>query len=565
MRFLQNMLDWWAVSAMVECMACRCILLWCMALLALSCQQVVPEQALTVESSALVRKSLAETSSIFLSKPILYYSRASVLTASCNAPNKMYGKEAQEIVEILSRGSAPSFFPRNAKSTDKSERFALEFSDSSGNRLAELPLDQIWSRSQEMEAQSKGQRAAGKLPPPLLVLDDADYDLLDKKLHLKELYREYERMTCAQRYMSVLNSGTDERRAQIQKQYGDKPVVILEKLPEGLGATRQERMQAFLHLYELGMDINTSDEYGYTGLGYACALGDMALVRELCEKYKPNLKHGMPVHHSDEEDCHCCDGMFNTMPGYVEVALRNGHKDIARYLLSLKAAPLGVQCCIEQDDLPMLRELLAAGASVHEGEEERPNTLLAPSVEMLRFLLSKGCPALMPQEYLWWIPRDKPEKRALLLQAGVVSQQDIDDFDHGGLSKLDSVDKLPLPPRKGKEVLLWSWMPASEARKAFCSLVGTDTAAQDAAVLRMLRQPISARELKSMRTYGWWQKRQLLYVAMLIVGDERFAALLEKVNDVQREVVAIVLTSELRSDAAQIRNAYPRTLSLLHL
>lgn len=245
---------------------------------------------------------------------------------------------------------------------------------------------------------------------------------------------------------AVLSSATREQaRIQEEQKASGEPMVmyVADMPPVGLGASKEQRLAAFLRLYELGEGAERRDEYFYTGLGYACALGDVDKVRKILE-LKPDLKYD-PHHHDDdeEEDCHCFSA--GLMPGYVEVALENGHKELAQELLKRGAAPTGVMICIRQGDLPMLRSLLAAGAKLPE-DYICEAFASAKGAEMLHFIRQryKRCP--LPKDILSylhysgsrWRKLNESAQRAYLLQAGIITPEDIAAFDR-------SLRAAPLP------------------------------------------------------------------------------------------------------------------------
>lgn len=334
----------------------------------------------------------------------------------------------------------------------------------------------------------------------------------------------------------VLFSATNEIRRE-------HPGAVIIGLKEGQGATKEERLAAFRKLYALGESIDTTDEYNFTGLGYACVLGKLDVVKELLE-LKPDLGHGSYEPADDEEDCDCCVP-GNYMPGYVALALGNGHKEVARYLLGCKAAPVGVGICLKNDDIDMLRELLRAGGSVHEAEHhDAPCTLDAKSPEMIRFLLANGCRKMSPPECLFRIRQrhDDDEKaendlRRLFLESGCLSQRDIDAFDRGGLARFKGTWSMLSLPARGKkscdENYYWSWLKQEHAWAILTGLADASSSAQDKAAFSILRRLPSLDVMEEERIYGacaW-----TMYLALRVVGDERFAAQIAKLSATQRK------------------------------
>lgn len=234
---------------------------------------------------------------------------------------------------------------------------------------------------------------------------------------------------------AVLRSATGEQaRLEAERTARGEPKVMIVGVtpPKNLGASKAERLAAFMRLYELGESVERWDEYFYTGLGYACALGNAESVQKILA-LKPNLKYDPHRHDEEDEDCHCADGEL--MPGYVQVALENGHKELAQDLLKRGAAPTGVLTCIRQGDMPMLRELLAAGAKLSEDDAGQA-FVTAKGVEMLRFLKQryKRCPRAKDilSNLHWngkWYNVNEEEQRAYLLQAGIITPNDIAAFD----------------------------------------------------------------------------------------------------------------------------------------
>ena len=354
---------------------------------------------------------------------------------------------------------------------------------------------------------------------------------------------------------AVLNSARAEDAAK--RKPGEPPVVYIGP-PLSKGASAEERLAAFKELYALGEDVDATDEFYYTGLGYACKLNDRASVDEIL-KLKPNLMRGK--HEDDDEECHCMDWMFP--PGYVKVALENGHRELALYLLSRGAAPVGVPWCLEHDDLPMLKALLAAGGSLREGMEDVPLIISAKSVEMVRYLHRKGSRCTDATEYLYmlrWVrEKDEAQARETFVEAGLITPKDVENFDRGGIPKLYSVGNPPsyLQPYPD------DWQPKAAARRMFNDLCGADAAAQDATVPRILSRPLSKDEKN-----GYYSSRAgTLCAALIIVGDERFVAQLQKLSPARREFARKLLEKGLygKDHLPDILAAHPRTCRLLGL
>ena len=364
----------------------------------------------------------------------------------------------------------------------------------------------------------------------------------------------------------VLFSATEEK-------HKENPKMLILYLEEGLGATREERLAAFRELYALGESPEKRDEYDYTGLGYACALGRLDEVKKLLE-LKPDLQVGA-YDPSVKRDC-CCGGSRNYMPGYVQVALENGHKDLARYLLGLKAAPVGAGVCLKNDDISMLKELLAAGGSVHEAEQHPglPCTMDARSPEMIRFLLANGCRKMRPLECLYRIRERHVDdagaeaaQRDIFLKAGCLTPHDVEEFDKGGLAHCKGGWEQMSLPAAGlddrDEDYGWSWVKRDEAWNICTALAGTSLSAQDAAVLHLLRLIPTPRVVRvehldltcvsSMNT------------ALCIVGDERFAAQVARLTAAQRAHVLFVLESTYptREEMKEWEENYPLTMQTL--
>lgn len=449
-------------------------------------------------------------------------------------------QELREFRELMQQGRPTRI--RSARSvlahTGRSLRFSFIGADK--KLVGKLHDYQIWSESREAEELARLESSGACHCPPMIVLPDAAWKRLQEFSAVQKWLSTWRQTDLKKPAEDVLFSAT----AKMRQGMPDKQVVFLQ-LEEGLGASREERLEAFKKLYDLGESIDKRDEYNYTGLGYACALGKLDEVKALLER-GPDLKHGA-YHPDDEETCGCCV-TGNFMPGYVKVALKNGHRDVARYLLSRKAAPVGVAVCLEQDDRGMLQELLAAGGSVHETERhDEPCTMNAKSPEMIRFLLGKGCRKMSPLECLFrirqWHDNDAKAEaalRELFLKAGCLSRRDIDEFDKGGLAGYKGEWGLLSLPATGKksydENYDWSWLRREEAWKILARLAGTSHAAQDAATLDILRRVPSRRGENCAST---------IFLALRVVGDERFAAQVDQLPAQQRANARVALESGL--------------------
>lgn len=423
-----------------------------------------------------------------------------------------------------------------------------------------------WASIGSEDSGAEDGESAGRGKALQLLLPDEQLERLEKLPSVKALRELWEQEKRKEPYWDVLLSATRIDSEEADK--SERPTVVY-LVPHAKGAPAAERLAAFLKLYALGESVELMDEFNYTGLGYACKLGDMESVKKILA-YKPNLRYG---EHSDEdeEDCHCMDNMF--MPSYVEIALENGHRELALYLLQQKAAPVGVRAAIKKDDVQMVQALLQAGGSVKEGEEDHnvPNILNAKSVDMVRFLYAKGSRCADGLEYLYllrrWEVEHEAQVRRLLLQVGLVSQQDIEDFDRGGLAKLAEVGELPRPYTTKGIQQSWCFTDMHTARQLFNSLVRPDEAAQDAAAAAIMKAPISKREKAHDEL---WDRGKVLKASMLILGDARYAAQLKKLMPDRRGLVSKALMPHLKTVSQKKVNIwnmpdkYPQSYQLLY-
>lgn len=354
----------------------------------------------------------------------------------------------------------------------------------------------------------------------------------------------------------LLHSATEEDKARARQT--NVFFIAGEGLPYAKGASAEVRLAAFKQLYALGTDVEKTDEFYYTGLAYACKLNDRASMDEIL-KYKPNLQLGK--HEDSEGECHCMD--WKNPPAYTKVALENGHRELALHLLSLGAAPVGVMWCIIHDDLPMLEELLKAGGSLREGldNEDAPHIIRAKSTEMVRYLHSKGSRCTDATEYLYLLRlyrnEDEAQAREMFVTAGLITPEDVENFDRGGVPKLPYAFNLPYYPN--------DWLPEDAAHRLFNALCGADAAAQDETVAIILRSPLNEDEKD-----GYSSSRDAtLCAALIIVGDDRFTTQLQKLTPTDRQFARKLLDSGLDSfhseRKADILAAHPRTCQLLGL
>lgn len=264
--------------------------------------------------------------------------------------------EFEQMVAALKTGRLASYRPRRVEPGGGSGDISLRV-----DALHDLPLDDIWSETREAEEIRREAETGIGPEPPALVLPDAEYEKLISLPPVAKLRRIAQELAPQKPYRAVLKSAAKELKAQ-------HPDRVYLKIPKGLGASPRERLDAFLKLYELGADINeTRDEYDYTGLGYACMLGDRDTLHRLVNM-GANLRDGI-LHNALHDECGCTlTDTSNFMPGYVAIAIEHGQQDIARWLLQHKAPASGVHACVEQDDVQMLRELIAAGAKPHKDE-----------------------------------------------------------------------------------------------------------------------------------------------------------------------------------------------------
>lgn len=294
-------------------------------------------------------------------------------------------QDREDVLRVLKNGRVSTYC--TPKVEERPEASAIEF-EVKGTRVR---LEDIWSESREQE-ELKRVAATGCGPkPPVLVVPDADYAALEAIPYVQKTLREERRIAPLMPYLSVLRSAKAAVWEMQRKDEAEgRPMLVFIKYPQGLGATPQERLQAFLKLYELGESVELTDDYAYTGAGYACKLGDLETLKLLVQK-GVNLRHGEP-HHGECEDCECCVGEY--MPSYVELALRAGHRDVVRWLLQHKAYPGEVNClvyCVDRDDLDMLRELLQAGAKVTSEVDRVDLYTSVHSAEAVRLLERYRC------------------------------------------------------------------------------------------------------------------------------------------------------------------------------
>ena len=130
--------------------------------------------------------------------------------------------------------------------------------------------------------------------------------------------------------------------------------------------------------------VNVTDHYGVNLLAYAAANGDAAYVSRLLEQ-----GFSLMSDNPDEEE---------NPPVYlvrhpIELAIRFGHKEVLRQLLEHGYAPCCVVNCIATDRLDMLRLLESHGAVIADDAIpwQAPLICSARSVEMVRYLVAKGC------------------------------------------------------------------------------------------------------------------------------------------------------------------------------
>ena len=475
-------------------------------------------------------------------------------------------EELRTFQEIMRQGRPTAIrSPRNAIPGHSGKSIRFIFMGANNRRVGEVYSFQIWSESREAEEQARLKRDGACHVPPQIVLPDAAWNRLQELPTVQKLQALWKEQALKQPAQDILYSATAEKRK-------DNPDIVILYLEPGQGATKEQRLAAFKELYALGENVEKRDEYNYTGLGYACALGKLDEVKQLLQ-LKPNLRHDAYDPH-DIEEC-TCGVDTNYMPGYVQVALENGHKDVARYLLSHKAAPTGAAHCIEKDDISMLRELLAAGGSVHEAEHHgEPCTLASKSPAMIRFLLANGCRKMRPLECLLRLRRtyaNKPAteaaKRDLFLQAGCITPHDIAEFDNGGLACFKDewceIDYPQTDKTSREENYDWSWMKPEEAWSIFSALAGTNPAAQDAATLRILRRIPAPHIVK--KEYISGACARTLYIALRITGDTRFAAQVAKLTPTHRAQVLNVLENALPNNTKlqKILNSHPHTQNAL--
>lgn len=380
-----------------------------------------------------------------------------------------------------------------------------------------------------------------------------------------------------QAYLDVLESATIGEEQEMQKKQEKGVIIVREPHSHGpdrkYGAGDAARLAAFMQLYALGEDVNKlKDEYKLTGMSYAIRLNDRAAVDELIA-LGDDLQFGAFTEDKHDGDC-CCS--FNSHPsGYVNEALECGHEELARYLLSRGAAPTGVKWCIQNDNVPMLKALLAAGGSVREDEgmeESGPyaNFLRARSAEMLRYLFAETPYAQLDKsERIFLIglcgnENELARIKKLCLQAGVITAADLAAYARGGIAQLEKrrekdeglrLNPFSYPHRRNYEDFPL-WMPFEDAIRVFRALAGSNVAEQDAAVLMMLRYRKNDNVVQ--------QEYDYFISSLVIIGDTRFAALLAKLTPKQLESVrAIVMLWD--DSFPYLRKHYPHTAAKLNL
>lgn len=160
-------------------------------------------------------------------------------------------------------------------------------------------------------------------------------------------------------------------------------------------------LRAFNEYFLHGLDINTPDVHGVPAVGHAAALGDMEYLQTLIDQ-------DADLHYPAAEIP--MEGGNSNIVGYNELspvglAAHHGHTAAVRLLLEHGATPRGVQVCIQQNRLGILKILKAAGANLHEGEYCTdgvffPNTCEARTEEMLRYLINNGISKEVPFQSL---------------------------------------------------------------------------------------------------------------------------------------------------------------------
>ena len=387
-----------------------------------------------------------------------------------------------------------------------------------------------------------------------------------------------------QDHLAVLKSATTGKEKEYVAMYGSRYVREPHSyLDRKYGASDAERLAAFMALYAMGEDVKKlKDEYEMTGMSYAIRLNDRASVEKL-RALGDDLQFGAYTEDKHDGDC-CCS--FDSHPrGYVHEALHSGHEELARYLLSCGAAPTGVWWCIANDNVSMLKTLLAAGGTVREDEEpcERgiiPNFVYAKSPEMMRYLFAETPFAQMDKNERIFLIRqyanEDGRKRAtnLCLQAGALTPEDLRAYERGGIAQLDKrrehdsdlprFNPIEYPSRRTSEDEPL-WMPFADALRIFRALAGSDAAVQDAAVLMMLRHPYTtAEKTKYAEPHADQHRWDYFMNALLIVGDARFAAQLAKLTPKQLKYARCTIMWE-DDNIPCLRKRYPRTSAKLNL
>lgn len=361
----------------------------------------------------------------------------------------------------------------------------------------------------------------------------------------------------------------EPREASPESQLFNEVYYAWQSIERGMGASDRERLEAFKKLYAMGMPVDESDEFSYTGLGYACRLGDMASVRELLALH-PDLSVGWVDDPDESEDC-CCGGPAHYMPGYVYIAIENGHEDLAHFLLGKKAAPTGVRLCAREGRLDMLQKLLEVGGSVHEDDDHgrNPIFLCTNDEEVLRVL--RPYIGLSPMAILRAIrvyrqnrvsyhdmtaaegEQWEQAKREHLVKAGYVTPEDIADFERSGYVLLDRIEMLPHPNDHIPDNW-WMNVPKEQALSLYDELVGTDKAAREMAAMKLVM-------------FDWEQSYEIenaSLVAMEIAGDEEFVAILSALSPEKYVAVRDALPDAMKSTTESERSFFSRFPRSLH-
>lgn len=186
-------------------------------------------------------------------------------------------------------------------------------------------------------------------------------------------------------------------------------------------------IRAFREYFAAGLDIDTTDWYGVPAVGHAAAIGDMTLLRRL-------IAEGADLHYPEADREISNEPYFNDLSP-VALAARHGQTNAVRLLLEHNATPRGVSRCILEDRIQILNILRINGADLHAGEysfngEFYPNTCLARSEKMLRYLIDHGVSSNIPLNYLLTLNDRKTARKLLALyeKVGICTHEDAENF-----------------------------------------------------------------------------------------------------------------------------------------